>query len=127
MQGSLDLLVLKILSRRPRLHGYAAETLALPKLTFQVIRKTIATLAQHLGSVKDVQGLLRHMRAPTTTDQYMQVIPEGVASTLNSINHQLRNKRISGNGRKPSTCKSKKQADHANRKEPEIIRRFDTK
>ena len=51
----------------------------------------IAILAS-LGSVKDVQGLLRHMRAPTTTDQYMQVIPEGVASTLNSISGQLRGK-----------------------------------
>ena len=102
---------------RKRVLHTLAERLGLPKLTFQVIRRTIATLAQHLGSVKDVQGLLRHMRAPTTTDQYMQVIPEGVASTLNSINHQLRNKRTSGKGRKRATCKSKKQADLATRKE----------
>ncbi len=36
--------------------------LGLPKLTFQVIRRTTATLAQKMGTVKDVQGLLRHSR-----------------------------------------------------------------
>jgi integrase len=78
---------------RKRVLHTLAERLGFPKLTFQVIRRTVATLAQHLGSVKDVQGLLRHMRAPTTTDKYMQVIPEGVASTLNSINRNLRKKK----------------------------------
>jgi hypothetical protein len=29
-------------------------------------------------AVKDVQGLLRHSGAATTTDVYMQEIPEGV-------------------------------------------------
>ena len=78
----------------------------MPKLTFQVIRRTIATLAQHLGSVKDVQGLLRHMRAPTTTDKYMQIIPEGVASTLNAINSELRRKKPAGKGSKAGTSQS---------------------
>jgi hypothetical protein len=69
-------------NHRKRVLPTLAVRLGLPKLTFQVIRRTIATLAQHLGSVKDVMGLLRHMRAPTTTDKYMQVTLEGVASTL---------------------------------------------
>jgi integrase len=94
---------------RKRVLHTLAERLGLPKLTFRVIRRTIATLAQHLGSVKDVQGLLRHMRAPTTTDQYMQVIPEGVASTLNSINDQLKNKRPLRNTRQLATRKSEKE------------------
>ena len=37
------------------LHGLAQE-LELPKLTFQVIRRTSATLAQKKGTVKDIQG-----------------------------------------------------------------------
>jgi hypothetical protein len=37
------------------LHKLAVE-LELPKLTFQVLRRTIATLAQKKGTVKDVQG-----------------------------------------------------------------------
>jgi hypothetical protein len=42
--------------------------------------------------VKDVQGLLRHSRAATTTDVYMQEIPEGVQATVDSINQELRRK-----------------------------------
>jgi len=52
-----------------------SEELKLPKLTFQVIRRSIATLARKKGGVKDVQGMLRHSRTATTTDVYMQEIP----------------------------------------------------
>ena len=41
--------------RKRALHKLARD-LNLPKLTFQVIRRTIATLAQKKGTVKDVQG-----------------------------------------------------------------------
>ena len=37
LQGSLDLLVLKILSRRPRLHGYAIMT-AIQDISGEVLR-----------------------------------------------------------------------------------------
>jgi len=67
-----------------------AADLGLPKLTFQVIRRTIATLAQKKGTVKDVQGVLRHSRAATTTDVYMQEIPKSVKATVESINQELR-------------------------------------
>jgi len=75
---------------RKRVLHKLARDLNLPKLTFQVIRRTIATLAQKKGTVKDVQGVLRHSRAATTTDVYMQEIPESVQSTINSINEELR-------------------------------------
>jgi hypothetical protein len=45
------------------------------------------------GTVKDVQELLRHSRAATTTDVYMQEIPESVPATVNAINAELRVKR----------------------------------
>jgi len=64
--------------------------LGLSKLTFQVIRRTTATLAQKMGTVKDVQGLLRHSRTATTTDVYMQEIPEGVRATVDSIHRELK-------------------------------------
>jgi len=67
-----------------------ARDLRLPKLTFQVIRRTIATVAQKKGTVKDVQGLMRNSRTATTTDVYMQEIPESVQSTINSIHFELR-------------------------------------
>ncbi|WP_216845152.1 hypothetical protein [Granulicella sp. S156] len=75
---------------RKRVLHKLARDLDLPKLTFQVIRRTIATLAQKKGTVKVVQGLMRHSRTATTTDVYMQEIPESVQSTMNSINLELR-------------------------------------
>jgi integrase len=75
---------------RKRVLNKLARDLELPKPTFQVIRRTIATLAQKKGTVKDVQGLMRHSRTATTTDVYMQTIPESVQSTVNSIHLELR-------------------------------------
>ena len=77
---------------RKRVLHKLARDFGLPKLTFQVIRRTIATLAQKKGTVKDVQGLLRHSRAATTTDVYMQEIPESVQATINAIHAELRKK-----------------------------------
>jgi integrase len=71
------------------LHGLAQD-LELPKLTFQVIRRTIATLAQKKGTAKDIQGVLRHSRTATTTDVYMQQIPESVQKTVDAISAELR-------------------------------------
>lgn len=67
-----------------------ADDLKLPKLTFQVIRRTIATLAQKKGSVKDIQGILRHSSASTTADIYMQEITESMQMALLSIHNELR-------------------------------------
>jgi integrase len=77
---------------RKRVLHKLARDLKLPKLTFQVIRRTIATLAQKKGTVKDVQGVLRHSRAATTTDVYMQEIPASVQATVNSIHRELQAK-----------------------------------
>ena len=69
-----------------------ARNLELPKLTFQVIRRTIATLAEKRGTVKDVHRVLRHSRAATMTDVYMQEIPASVQATVNSIHRELKAK-----------------------------------
>lgn len=45
---------------RKRVLHKLARDLELPKLTFQVIRRTIATLAQKKGIVKDVQDVMRY-------------------------------------------------------------------
>jgi integrase len=74
--------------RKRVLHPIAVK-LGLPKVTFQVIRRAIATLAQHLGSVKDVQGLLRHDTPILAPEVYMQVIPETVRKKVNSIHKEL--------------------------------------
>ena len=41
---------------RHRVLHKLTEELELPKLTFQVIRRTIATLGKTKGHVKDIQG-----------------------------------------------------------------------
>ena len=39
-----------------------------------MLRRTISTLAQTKGSVKDVQGILGHSKSDTTVNVYMQPI-----------------------------------------------------
>jgi integrase len=90
--------------RKHVLHKPAAE-LGLPKLTFQVIRPTIATVAQKKGTMKDVQGVLRHSHAATTTDVYMREIPKSVPATVDSINKELRERSTSFRKRKATVVK----------------------
>jgi hypothetical protein len=40
--------------------------------------------------VKAIQGVLRHFRIATTTDVYMQEIPESVRKTVDAISPELR-------------------------------------
>jgi hypothetical protein len=79
-----------------------------------VIRRTIATLAQKKGTVKDVQGVLRHSRTATTTDVYMQEIPESVQATVNSIHSELRTK-TAPHGTKVWTATRRAEALQINR------------
>jgi len=92
---------------RKRVLHKLARDLELPKLTFQVIRRTIATLAQKKGTVKDVQGVLRHSRTATTADVYMQEIPASVQATVNSIHRELKTKvkSLAGDGAESSVAK----------------------
>jgi len=69
-----------------------AEELGLAKLNFQVLRRTIATLAQKKGGVKDVQAVLGHSRPDITAEVYMQEIEESVKQTLNAIYAELTSK-----------------------------------
>jgi integrase len=66
-----------------------ASKLGLAKLNFQVLRRTMATLAQTKGGVKDVQGILGHSKADTTVNVYLQQIEAGVKSTLDAIYSEL--------------------------------------
>jgi integrase len=74
---------------RARVFKKLAAELGLPKLNFQVLRRTIATLAQTKGSVKDVQAILGHSKPDITATVYMQPIEEGVRQTLDAIFAEL--------------------------------------
>lgn len=74
---------------RKRVLHKLAEELELPKLTFQVIRRTIATLGKSKGHPKDIQGLMRHSRLATTMEVYMQSLEPEVRRAINSIHDEL--------------------------------------
>ena len=74
---------------RNRILTPLAEKLGLPKLNFQVLRRTMATLAQGKGSVKDIQAHLRHAKADTTANEYMQDLPESVERMVESMYEEL--------------------------------------
>lgn len=75
---------------RKRVLHKIARKLRLLKLTFQVIGRTITTLAQKEGTIDDVQAVMRHLRTATTADVHTQEIPASVQSTINTINSDLR-------------------------------------
>jgi integrase len=70
---------------RNRVLNPLAEKLGLPKLNFQILRRTMATQAQSMGSVKDIQAHLRHAKADTTANEYMQELPESVKQMVASV------------------------------------------
>jgi integrase len=70
---------------RNRVLNPLAERLELPKLNFQILRRTMATQAQSMGSVKDIQAHLRHAKADTTANEYMQVLPESVKRMVGEV------------------------------------------
>ena len=70
---------------RSRILKPLAKELGIPKLNFQVLRRTMATRAQNLGSVKDIQSHLRHSRADTTANEYMQELPESVQQMVGTV------------------------------------------
>lgn len=75
---------------RKRVMKRLAEKLNLPKLNFQVLRRSIATLAQQKGSLKDVQGILGHARIETTGNVYVQELTDSVLKVVGSIYQELK-------------------------------------
>lgn len=74
---------------RARVLKPLAEELGLPKLNIQELRRTMATLAQTKGSVKDVQAILGHSKADTPVNVYMQSIEASVKQTQEAIYSEL--------------------------------------
>ena len=62
-----------------------AEKLEVPKVNFQILRRTMATQTQCIGSMKDIQAHLRHAKADTTANKYMQELPESVKTMVGSV------------------------------------------
>ena len=63
-----------------------ARKLKIPEklVTFQVMRRTLGTDMQSHGTLKDVQGALRHASIKTTGDIYVQTLEPSVQAAMNS-------------------------------------------
>jgi len=79
---------------RPALKRVAAET-GITGIDFRACRRTCGTHLSQYGGVKEVQAHLRHARATTTLDIYVQEIPAAVriaVEKLDAILTDVRNK-----------------------------------
>jgi integrase len=75
---------------RPILNEIAKET-GIGGIDFRACRRTCAThLSQH-GGIKEVQAHLRHARATTTLDVYIQEIPKAVREAVESLDAAVAN------------------------------------
>lgn len=73
---------------RPALDQIAKDT-GIHGIDFRACRRTCATHLSKHGGVKEVQAHLRHSRATTTLDVYIQEIPEAVRAAVESLDSVL--------------------------------------
>ena len=62
-----------------------AEKLGLPQLNFQILRGTLATQAEKMGSAKRIRAHLQRPLPGTTAHERMQEFPERVQQTVRSL------------------------------------------
>jgi integrase len=65
--------------------GTRCKSKATPKVNFQVLRRTVATHAQRLGSPKDIAAILRHTKPDMAALEYTQQQDEGVRSAVEKL------------------------------------------
>lgn len=53
-------------------------------MTFQVMRRSLATHLEQHRTLKDTQGALRHASTTTTGNVYVQIVEENVTRAVNS-------------------------------------------
>jgi integrase len=73
---------------RPALKKIAEET-GIDGIDFRACRRTCATHLSQYGGVKEVQAHLRHSRATTTLEVYIQEIPEAVREAVERLDAVL--------------------------------------
>jgi len=71
-----------------KLKKFGSEA-GIPRLNFQILRRTTATQFQNFGQVKDTQGLLRHKDAATTLNNYQKVITINLAKAAKAWDDSL--------------------------------------
>jgi len=62
-----------------------AKQAGIKTLNFQILRRTVATHAQDLGSPKDISTIMRHRKVATAQDNYVQMIEASVKATAEKL------------------------------------------
>ena len=75
---------------KPALKKVADET-DITGIDFRACRRTCGTHRSQYGGVKEVQAHLRHARATTTLDIYIQEIPAAVTTVVEKLDAILTN------------------------------------
>ncbi len=66
-----------------------SDSLGIPLVTYQVLRRTFATLMQKCGTIKDVQAMLRHTSPNLTLGTYTQALPESVKEAVRNLEQMV--------------------------------------
>jgi integrase len=66
-----------------------AKRAEVPRVNFQIIRRSVGTWVNALGSMKDAQAVLRHKKVETTANIYAQAVDETVRATLDKLDAKL--------------------------------------
>lgn len=61
----------------------------IPRVNFQILRRTYATHAATVGSLKSVQALMRHKKADVTANIYIQTITADVRETSEAMGRKM--------------------------------------
>jgi integrase len=69
-----------------------AEQADIEKVNFQILRRTVATHAQHLGSPKDISVIMRHKKVETAQAHYVQEIEATVKETVEKLSAKMLSK-----------------------------------
>jgi integrase len=56
-----------------------------PKVSFQIIRRSVATHAQEVGSGKSVQYMLRHSKPDMSAEEYVEPVESSVRATVDAL------------------------------------------
>jgi integrase len=66
-----------------------ADAAEIPRVNFQILRRTVATHAQHLGSPKDISVIMRHRKVETAQQHYIQEIEATVKETVEKLSAKM--------------------------------------
>ena len=66
-----------------------ARMAGIEKLSFQILRRTVATHAQNLGSMKSLQAIMRHRQIETAQQHYVQIVTESVRETVEALSVKM--------------------------------------